>query len=928
MLSRKHLLALAVLLLLAAAVAAGETRYSVACSRAGGYEVDTTSLVRVSFEFSAVSPVFPGRSVVSRGNLIYSPVDTVTWDRPLLFTVRLDHHAPHQKWVIGRYVCTLYVNGTARDSGVYEVVDETPAWMRTTVTFVVPPTAATYFESTEVEVSKPLQGAYCAAPPEPDTWPGCPDFWAQPNVVTTIYNDWQALMVNGYGPGDVVAAYGVEAVVPNPWEYGIESNVGTFSYVVIDNSVHDPKVEEAPVNSTVSLHMVGMPKVWGNVTVTGAQVPLYVAKTIALYPNPTERCRPPSCIVLAHHKLERQGWWCDTPTYMANVAVRSGVNMIKVAWLDLRVYSGSEIHLPLGSIMEATARAQWSVGGLTEVPDVPIYWGTVYARVINSPTYYEDLGRKKKLLTRPGQGALGVAFAVDEFQQSIEIGLYSRPIPYYPGTMLTTAQGYAITSRCVYRIGPIEYEEIMPRFLYTPFWLTLGLYLHYRDLTGGRYPDLLRFLYGEPTTYRRGGGVPVETGMVTVRTNRYYDHTTADPGGSHLLYYVSGNLPTDAATLYIISARQSLGGGTDDEVTPWLVFLVPTAACRSAFCTSLSPELLGPLPPFFGDRSLPNAGYSIMLMYIGQTGRHRVAVYVEDGYIISSGPPIKVTRAQNYKLVEIDKVWRPLEAVIVGPGWWVPFRQLDTCRTMPVNVPSIYATPDRAGVYKIIVEVNGRTSTYDNHVTDRVAYRITTRTPAPESLTSTPFNMTAYVTLDGVPYFHAVYGHGEGGRLTPPACLSTWYNNTFPASQLYVSGDFWGSLGLTMLPKPVNIQYIYSKPRLELADPWRGLVRVRADGPVAGFAFYAQRGGTWVKIGEVPTKVGNEYRRCLLINASRIFPWDPILVLPLVEQELDAAPGSTVTIWRPETALLFKTWADAVGYPKGARSELKIVGTC
>jgi hypothetical protein len=128
--------------------------------------------------------------------------------------------------------------------------------------------------------------------------------------------------------------------------------------------------------------------------------------------------------------------------------------------------------------------------------------------------------------------------------------------------------------------------------------------------------------------------------------------------------------------------------------------------------------------------------------------------------------------------------------------------------------------------------------------------------------------------------------------------------------------------------KPVNIQYIYSKPQLELVEPWRGLVRVKAEGPVAGFAFYAQRGGTWVKIGEVSTKVGNEYRGCALVNASRIFPWDPVLVLPLVEQELEAAPGSTVAIWRPETALLFKAWADAVGYPKGARSVLAVVRRC
>jgi len=913
--SRKLLLALAALLMLTAAVAAGETRYEVDCSRVGQYEVDTTDLVYVNFDFSAISPVLPGFSFASRGNLIYSPAHTATWNQPLEFTVRLDHHAPRQKWLIGRYVCTLYVNGTASDSGEYELVERTPEWVRTIIIFVVPPTAATYYDFKIVEVSKPLGGAYCASLPAPYTWPSCPIFRARPNVVTTSYRDWDALMVNGYRPGDTVEAYGVEAKIPDPWNYGIESDVGTFSYVEIDGYDHPPRVEDAPVDSSVRLHMVGMPKTWGSVKVIGAQTPLYVAKTIALYPYPTEYCRPPSCIVLAEHRLERGGW-CDTPTYIANVAVRSGVTMTEDAWLDLGVYSGSEIYLPLGSVMEAAGRVRWWAG------EFPVYWGTVYPRVIKSPTYYEDLGRKKKLLTSPGYGALGVAFAVDQFQSSIEIGLYSRPIPYYPGTMYITAQGYAITSRCVFRIGHIQYEEIMPRFLYTPLWLTLGLYKYYSDLTDGRYPDLLHFLHGEPTTYR-SGGVATETGMVTVRTQRYYDGTTADPGGSHPLYYVSGILPTDATALYLISARQRIGGGGGgtDEVTPWLVFLVPTAACRSTFCTSLSPELLGPLPPFFGDRALPNAGYSIMLMHLNSTGRHRVKVYVEDGYVISSGPPINVTRVRNYKLVEIEKEWRPFEAVIVGPGWWVPFRRLDTCRTMPLNVPSIYATPDRVGVYKIIVEVNGRSSTYDNHVTDRVAYHITTRTPAPESLTSTPFNVTAYVTLDGVPYFHMVYGYGEGGRLSPPACLSTWYNNTFPASQLYVSGDFWGTLGLTMLPKPVNIQYVYSKPRLELIELWRGLVKVRADGPVSGFAFYAQRGGTWVKIGEAAGS-------CLLVNASRLFPWDPILVLPLVEQELDAAPGSTVAIWRPETALLFKTWADLVGYPKGARSVLDVVRRC
>jgi hypothetical protein len=103
------------------------------------------------------------------------------------------------------------------------------------------------------------------------------------------------------------------------------------------------------------------------------------------------------------------------------------------------------------------------------------------------------------------------------------------------------------------------------------------------------------------------------------------------------------------------------------------------------------------------------SGYSIMLMYIGETGRHRVKVYVEDGYVISSRQSINVSRVQNYKLVEIDKEWRPFEAVIVGPGWWVPYRRLGPCETMPVGASSIYATPDRLGPVKIIVEDNGRT---------------------------------------------------------------------------------------------------------------------------------------------------------------------------------------------------------------------------
>jgi hypothetical protein len=688
--------------------------------------------------------------------------------------------------------------------------------------------------------------------------------------------------------------------------------MATLSYVRIDDSkVYEPKdAKDVPVSSSVYFHAVGMPKQWGVVMARGAQAPLYVVKRVVSPQPPSAFCRPPACVVLTWVNFTHLCPNAAGVKYVAIVAVKSGGLYEEYVTYEGGTYSswlGTTVYLPLGSVVVLRAEVYWDGWGLYVLAEPP------YPRVIRYPTYYEGVAEKGKIngpLGSSGERASYIGVAVDGSASSIELGWYSRPIPFYdyPTDTITWITNVYL---CNYLTKGVS--------LSASVWITDALKQNHPDISRGRYLDLLHYLYGEPTVYYWGAGD--QYGMVSVRTARYYASTTADSAGSVKLYYTTGIKPTDVGALDIWSAPQTVGGGGGGGVSPWLVSLAPTTACRSMFCTSLSPEVLGPLPPFPGDRALPNFGYSIMLMYIGETGRHRVKVYVEDGYVISSGPPMNVSRAWNYKLVEIDKEWRPFEAVIVGPGWWVPYRRLGPCDTMPVSASSIYATPDRLGPVKITVEDNGANSTYVFYVTNDVKYRITTRTPAPESITATPFNITAYITLGGVPYHHAVYGYGEGGRLSPPACASTRFNN-FLTPQLALSGDFWGSFGLAHMPlRPVSVQYIYTKPRLELVEPWRGLVRVRADGPVAGFAFYAQRGGAWVKIGEAAGS-------CLLVNASRLFPWDPILVLPLVEQELDAAPGSTVAIWRPETALLFKTWADVVGYPKGARSVLDVVRRC
>jgi len=908
---------LAVLLLTVIAAANPTLTCTVVSSRT----VDTTDDISISFDFTSIAPVFSGSGLVGFTTsyaYLYQAVGSVQWDRQLEFKVTLEHYAPNQRWRIDTYKC-VYNNSGNVQVRYYDVLAQRPQRRTTTVTFRVPPTATEHSESTTVRVSKPLEDTYCSAPPTLDSWPNCPTTRAEDNKLASIdYRDWQALQVNGYKHGDVVKAHGVNATIPDPWVYSLEpDNMATLSFVRIDGyDSYEPKnARGIPVTSSVYFYAVGMPKMWGVVKARGAQAPLYVVKPVASREPPTAFCRPPACVVLA---WDSRSMWCNQRVtdvqYASLVAVQSGVVMSEGVSFKLSEeegYLGADLRLPFGSIIQPVVEVWWS-SGLSSVSvrlaDMP------YPRVIHSPTYYEGIAEKGKI-NGPSSTSIWtrskIAVAVDGNARTIELGWYSWPVPFYPPLRPSAEISWTVA---------VELCNSTPTYigLTAPIWITDGLKQNHLDISRGRYLDLLHFLYGEPTTYYWGNGD--QYGMVSVRTARYYAGTTADAAGQVKLYHTTGIDPTSAGALFIPSMSQTVGGG-GDRASHWLVSLVPTTACRTMFCTSLSPELIGPLPPSSGDRALPNMGYSFMLMYIGEAGRHRVKVYIEDGYVISSGPPINVTRARNYKLVEIDKEWRPFEAVVVGPGWWVPYQRLGPCETMPVNASSIYTTPDWTGFFKITVEDNGANSTYVFYVTNDVKYRITTRTPAPASLTGTPFNMTAYVTLGGVPYFHALYGYGEGGRLAAPSCASTWYSN-YPASQLALSGDFWGSFGLAHMPlKPVSIQYVYTKPRLELAEPWRGLVRVRADGPVAGFAFYAQRGGTWVKIGEASGS-------CVLVNASRIFPWDPILVLPLVEQELDAAPGSTVAIWRPETRLLFKTWADVVGYPKGARSVLDVVRTC
>jgi hypothetical protein len=358
--------------------------------------------------------------------------------------------------------------------------------------------------------------------------------------------------VNGRRAGETVKAYGVNATIPDPWEYSLEpDNMETLSFVRIDGSnVYEPRyARDVPVSSSVYFYAVGMPKRWGVVRARGAQAPLYVVKPVVSRQPPTTFCRPPACVVLTWRNLTK---WCNSYVtdvrYIALVAVRSGDTMsegVSFRLSDEKGYLGAEVRVPLGSIIVPVVGVGWSSG----LSDVSVYLGGMpYPRVINNSTYYERIAEKGKI-NGPFYTSIWtrskIAVAVDMDASSIELGWYSPPVPYPSGRRFPSDEVS----------WHVELELCNSTRVSTSLkaltWVARAL-RNYPDISGGRYIDLLHFLYGEPVVYYWGNGD--QYGVVSVRTAQYYARTTADAAGQVKLYHTTGIRPTDVVAVFIESA--------------------------------------------------------------------------------------------------------------------------------------------------------------------------------------------------------------------------------------------------------------------------------------------------------------------------------------------------------------------------------------
>ncbi len=921
-------------------------------------------------------------SLVYMAGLAYSG----RWDRDLRYEITVDYWSGF--WDLSLYRCTAtwqYGNYSWTETRHYYQVNREPPRSREAVVFTVSRDRVRHSETKYLSVSlRPDRRGYsplCAELPSKNTWPNCGRPFTGENMVLSGSSPglWTALEINGLRPGSVASKFGVNATMPDPWYYTDAG--GDFPYLTATVSTdmgsrYIGDVYNLPFSSSISVTMVAVPARWGSVEFRPPKpTPLYISRVLAT--NTPRPDRPPETFLIgvggnATWAGDRWVWnWTlasvayRTPFMLTPyVAVEVGYRVFWMWITGLGVMSrGVEIRAPLGSIIVFRLTVFWRL----EERGVWIGSYGTYLRAVDNngvllADHYEEVGAKGKLAVNEKEFAV----AVDSSMQSVVTAWYAPPDPcrQWPQQIFNCVYSQHVFTKVkgswtgYSRIGERGREQWPINKLVLVDWL-IPSQPSVCGVDGFR--DFMHLVAGDPVlyywhTYRlRAYSFNPETGdwgipgvcvlppphQVSLIGKVYgvsqYRNTTKDPYGSYKLFHQTAEGPFYNYMFEGVDGDERPAGWTDalplgissmvpNSTGPWALFLVPTTACTSLICTELKPTLWGPAPGLTTDLALSGAGYSFLLLYLGEAKTSTVRIYVEMGYVVEKrGDGVRHRWVKNYLLAEIKRAWRFLDAVYVGPGWHVGYKPLSACQPLELSVNAVYVAPvNWTGPVQVVVEDGERLHHFVFFVSNDVSYRITTSTPAPSLFTTPYLNTTVYLFLNGVPYFHGVNTLGEGGRQRQFACAPapirarSLLGGSDHTSQLAVSGDFWGHVELY---GSLRIENLFSRPRFELVDPQRGVVRLTAEGPVRGFAFYLHRDGTWVKVGEAGGS-------CVAVNASRVYPWDPVLVLPLVGQEVTARPGDVVTLWRPQTALLFKTWADSVGYQRDARSELKILGAC
>ncbi|MEM5826475.1 MAG: hypothetical protein QXT46_00515 [Pyrobaculum sp.] len=937
------------LILLVALVVWGQ--WTVSCTKVNTITVDTTVDVEISFSFSSVGPLLGGEApvVVYKGESLEAwglgfiqarevkaaaRLKSVLWDRDLEYVLTLNHFKAGEIWELDRYRCEYRYDGALVRELYYNVVVREPPRESVMARFTVGRGDVNRRDRLAIRVSQPVQyhvGGVCRSLRVEHNDVVCEPY-RENNFVQLSHDTrrWTALRVNGVDAGSTVSFHGVNATLPNPYYYTyrntpLSTDLGGDAYL-----------------RRVSVEILAEPLEWGEVVAYPPKsVPLYITRVVA-FRGGYIPLQPPEAFIIdvgGNSTWVGEGWvWNIT---MAAVAYRSG-NVLK-PWISVDIggyrfidSEGVVVLMPLGSVVRLSAAVLWRLGDVWIGARPATYLRAVdrVGELIN----YEEPGARGKLwyshrdvvVVNDGVKFARFSIAVDKSWSRVVTAWYSPPDPcrQWPSEVFKCRSTQHIFTKV--NGTWVGYARVGPRGAGWPItkinlidWMVAKTP---RRCGIGGFSDFMNLVVGDPVlyfwhTYRlRVWAFNSETGdfdipeicevppphRVSLISEVYgvaqYRNTTSGRGQhlhstavgpfyDYVYERVDGGVEhpagwTDALPMGAASAVSNSTG-------PWLLYVVPATVCDSAMCLTYRAVAWGPAPPPVPDLVLSGAGYIFLLIYTGEKREASVRVYVERGVVLKPDMEMYVLNISQ-PLGEVRRVWTPFSGVYVGPGWHIEYRPLSPCQRLDIGARPIYIAPlNWTGPVRVVVEEVGRGAyEFVVFISNDVSLRLEIVTPAPERFTSAFLNTTAYMYLANIPYFHGLNVLGEGGRWWGFRCVPRG-----EYSQLAAWGDFWGVLSLF---REVKIVERYTEPvfTIERSGGFH-LVKVTAEGPVAGYAFYLRRNGTWT----LQTVING---RCVVLNVSMIYPWDPVLVLPLVSYSVEVR--NTAEIWRPKPRLFFKTW--------------------
>ncbi|WP_148682763.1 hypothetical protein [Pyrobaculum ferrireducens] len=741
-------------------------------------------------------------------------------------------------------------------------------------------------------------------------------------------------------------------------------------------------VSNKPFNSRITISGHVSPTDWGAVSLSAPKpVPLYVSRVV-MKSELRDACPgPPGCFLIdmvGNSTWVGDRWvWKDT---LASIAQRTGVSLtpyliVKVA--DFYFASRDmELDAPLGSayglsvavtwLVRTGSKSTWIGSGVTR-PRAVDGAGNLLSRV------YEEAGAEGKLAYESdglatagwirGPRFTSVSFGIDGSHSTLQTAWFSPPNPceqentlfhcVYSQHVFTKVNGTWVGYA---KVGPQGGVQFPINKLRLVDWIVPS-----ETFISGRtaFFDFMSAAVGDPYIFF-DHYYNLQCWAFNPSTGDFDIESSCPVPGPHsvsLLSEVYGvsqyKNTTDERRLYQQTASgvswkfynyafEKYGGGEEhpagwtdalplgvpsmasNSTSPWYIFIVPATACDGTICTAsnLNVRLWGPAPGPTADAALPGAGYAFLVVYIGNETETDLKIYVEKGILVDSAMGAK--KANWDLLVHIPKRrWEPLDAAYVGYGWYRDYTALDACQSQALGRVGYYVAPtDWVGPVQLkLVDSRGATHfAFFVLPPQSASLRIEGRTETPNRTNTWQTLITAYLYVNGVPYFHGFTPFGEGGRQYERKCVVTTVSNaksflkaSDSVSQLAAIGDFWGAVDMFAR---VRLRDMFVEPRFELLNATTGDVLITADGPVVGYAVYFQRGGSWSLVEVV-------HGPRVIIRASYIWPWDPALVVPIIHFSYVVEDGGEAVVYRPRPALLFKWWAEGGFAPYGTPSVIR-----